>query len=160
MGWMRAIEHVVSRRIAGFAVGLLDRVADRLSARQPTVGLDRGRDHRGNAGLAAGARHADSLLGIVDGEGADEIGFGVAEDADLPAVIVLRLGSSHRILYLVAVAARPDVGGNDDRRLLALVRIAKRSHQIHRCAVSDREFGARIAELRGPVWIGAPRGSL
>ena len=38
---MRAIEHVVGRRAAGFAIGLLDRVADRLPARQFAVGLDR-----------------------------------------------------------------------------------------------------------------------
>ena len=31
---MRAIEHVVGRRVVGFAIGLLDRVADRLPARQ------------------------------------------------------------------------------------------------------------------------------
>ena len=160
MRGVRAVQHVISRRTAGFAIGLLNGIADRLSAGQPAVGLDRERDHRGNAGLAAGTRHADSLFGIVDGEGADEIGVGVAEDADLPAVIVLRFGHSHRILYLVAVAARPDVGGNDDRRLLALVRIAQRHHKVHRCAVRDRELGTRIAELRGPVRIGAPRGSL
>ena len=54
--------------------------------------------------------NADAFFGVIDREGADQVGLGVAEYADLPAVIVLGFGNAHRVVDLVAVAARSDIG--------------------------------------------------
>ena len=51
---VRAVDHVVGGRGAGRVVDLLDRVAERLAARQPPVGLHRERDHHRHAGVARG----------------------------------------------------------------------------------------------------------
>ena len=59
-----AVDHEVRGRAACLGVDPLDRLAERLAARQSPVGLDRERDHDRHARAGRGARDADRLFGV------------------------------------------------------------------------------------------------
>ena len=104
-----------------------------------------------------GARHADRLVGIVDGEGADEVGVGVAAIFDLPGVIVAR-ASSTLIMHSRACSRRR--AARCCRRSTSALRASYSSRSVAINAMlrrfDRRALGTSIAELRGPVGIGAP----
>ena len=91
-----AVHHVVGRRGAGGGVDGRDRLAERLAGGEPAVGLDRDRNDGRHLGIGGGAGDAGRLLGVVHGDGGDEVGAGVLEDADLGGVVALGLLDAHQ----------------------------------------------------------------
>ena len=83
--------------------------------------------------------------------------LGVAKYTDLPAVIVLGFGNAHRVVDLVAVAARSDIGRDHDGCLCTLVAVAQIRHKRYGSAIRLGELRARITELRAPIGARPPR---
>ena len=114
---VRAVDHVVGDRPERLGVDLLDRVAERLAARQPPVGLDGERDRPPGCPAASAARAiADRLVGVGHRDRRDHVGAGGGERGHLrrrgrPAPRRASSATSGD----VAVAARADDAVDQDR---------------------------------------------
>jgi hypothetical protein len=124
---MRAVDHEVRGRGVRSRVDLLDRLAERLAARQAPVCLERERDDDRQADVARGSNDAERLV------------------------------SAHRLGRDVPVAARPDAAGDDDRRpIIGRVLVAQRLEQSNGAAVEVGELSRRVSDPARPVGIRAP----
>jgi hypothetical protein len=154
---VRAVDHVVGHRPARLGVDLADRVAERLAARQPPVGLDRERDHDGDLGRGCGASDADRLLRVRHRDRRHHVGPGGGERADLRGVILLGVRGRHRVLDHVAVAARPDDAVDEHRWSGRPVLVADLLGELDRRAVDSVERLSVVAQPCAPVRVRAPR---
>ena len=118
-----AVHHVVERVAVGGAVGRFDRVGQRHSRRQATVGLDGERDHHRKSRALRGAGDTDRLIGVTDGHRGGDVDRGAGHAVELERVVCRRLVCGHRRVDPVAVASRPDRPA-DEERLIAVPRAA------------------------------------
>ena len=120
-----AVDHVIGWAVAGRLIDALDRLGERVACGQAAVGLDREGNHARHVRRLRRKRDALRLADIGHGEGRDEIGAGVAEQADLKAMIVRGLIRAHQRAGIVSVAARPDGAADHHGRSSCLVTLAK-----------------------------------
>jgi hypothetical protein len=153
---VRAVDHVVGGGGERLGVDLLDRLAERLPAREPPVGLDGERDRRRESRAGGGARDPDRLVHVRHRDRGDEVGAGGREGAGLGGVVALGFARRHLPAGLVAVAARADHAADQRRRRRILSVRPQRLGERDRLAVDPVERGGVVAELRAPVAARAP----
>ena len=118
------------------------------------VGLDRERDDDGQSDRGGGAGHADRLVGVGHGDGADHLRAGLGERSGLEPVVRGRLGGRHRAADDVAVASRAD-DAVDDRRYRRSVP-GEVADELDGASVDGREADRVVPEPGTPIEVGAP----
>ena len=81
---MRAVDHEVGSHPVGLAVDLLDRLGQRLPARQSAVRLNGEGDHNRHPDSRRRTNDPDRLFDVGHREPRDQIGSRVGQDSDLP----------------------------------------------------------------------------
>jgi len=102
------------------------------------------------------ARDADRFFGIGHGHRRHHVRLRVGEGSDLRRVIGFRLVGVHQRPRIVAVATRSDAAADHDGDRFPFMRIAKLDHQLDGLAIDGGKRRVGIAELRAPIFIGAP----
>ena len=103
-----AVDHVVGRAVARRGIDGSDRLREAFSGGQEAIGLQREGDDARHARSFCGKGDALCLAAAGHGEGGNEVGAGIAKQADLEGMIGGRFVGSHQRARIIAVAARAD----------------------------------------------------
>ena len=141
---------------AGLGVEARGRLLQRLTARQPPVGLDREGDRDRQPGGAGGARHPDRLLDVGERVGGDHRDPGRGQRRDLRRVVALGFLGAQLPRRPVGVALGTEGAADGDRRRRALPFLAQALAELGGFAVDLGQPPRRVAEPLPPVRAGAP----
>ena len=153
---VRTVDDEELRGPAGRRIDLLDRLGESHAARQAAVGLDREADDDRRANGARCLNHANSLLGIGHRQRRDAIDARLAQDADLPAVVLGGLVARHPLADDITIAARTEHSADRHVRAPFRERVGERC----RIAICVRQLAGVVAQLRTPVGVRPPRRSV